>query len=89
MDELNPDLIRTETVKCAIDALRQELDTQLAVAPFDERSSRKELVSWVEGFKRDRERMTGIVQRRNPWAAKFAAGIPDFWDRVEKELGIR
>ncbi|KVV07483.1 hypothetical protein [Burkholderia ubonensis] len=88
MDELDPKIIRDGAVQCAIDALRQELDAQFAVAPLDQRSSRDELIAWVKGFNRDRARMIEIIERRNPWAAKFAAGIPDFWDRVERSLGI-
>ncbi len=89
MDELDPKLMANETVRCAIAALRQELDAQLAVAPFDERSTNTELVSWIEGFDRNRDRMNEIIKKRNTWAATFAATIPDFWDRVETQLGIK
>jgi hypothetical protein len=88
-DEFDPKVVRDQSVRCAAEALRQELDVLSAVAPFDERSPMTTVAAWIEGFGRDRERLNEIVKRRNPWAAKFGETIPDFWGLVEKRIGLK
>jgi len=82
MSNLNPKILRDETVESAIAALRLELKYTLGDVPTDE-----EWASWISGFHGDRTRLLEIIERRNPWAAKFSQQIPDFWVVLSEKLG--
>jgi len=74
MSNLNPKLLREETVESSIAALRLELKYTLGDVPTGE-----QWTSWISGFHGDQTRLLEIIERRNPWAANFSHQIHDFW----------
>jgi hypothetical protein len=83
MNDINPKILRDQTVKAAADALKLELKFMLGDYPSDE-----EWKAWLKGFRGDYPRMLEIVKKRNLWASKFSERIPDFQRLLEKHLGI-
>lgn len=81
--EVQEDLLKRETVGAAIDALHLELKFMVGGIPEDH-----EWKSWLKGFGDDDQRMFDIVQRRNPWAAKFSTQFPGFWRDLRRQVGI-
>jgi hypothetical protein len=81
--EVSDETWKRETIGAAIDALHLELKFMVGGIPEE-----NEWKSWVKGFGDDDQRMRDIVQRRNPWAAKFSDRYPDFWRDLRKQIGI-
>jgi hypothetical protein len=81
--EVPDDMIMREAIGAAIDALHLELKFIVGGVPEEH-----EWKSWVMGFGDGDQRMRDIVQRRNPWAAKFSDRYPDFWRDLRRQIGI-
>lgn len=77
------DLLRRETLKSAIDALKLELKFTLGDFPEED-----EWKSWLKGFGDNDQRLIDIVKQRNPQAAKFSERFPSFWRDLRKQVGI-
>jgi hypothetical protein len=77
------DLLRRETLKSAIDALKLELKFTLGDFPEEH-----EWKSWLKGFGDNDQRLIEIVKQRNPQAAKFSERFPSFWRDLRKQVGI-
>lgn len=81
--------MKSETLKCFAEALRQEMDAQLGALSSEERGTQAEFHSWYAGFKSDRERILGVVEKRNRWAAHFSKSIENFWPQFDAYMNSR